>query len=326
MSEETKSCCSPTLETSFEGFEAKFTAAARAVPQAPAETTEELRRRLTPLKGGFFEMGARQTRFPDDRDSPRQRVRVSPFRIAPHTVTNAEFAAFVAATGYRTVAEQEGWSFVFHLLLDDPSKYPDHVPATPWWRRVDGAYWNAPEGPDSDVNDRPDHPVVQIAWHDADAYCRWAGLRLPTEAEWEFAARGGLAKMKFPWGNDMMPNGKFAMNTWQGDFPHENTAADGWIATAPVGTYPPNGYGLYEMTGNVWEWASDFYGARPAPSKLPLRDPTGPETGEQRIQRGGSFLCHISYCDRYHVHSRTRNDPSGSASNSGFRVAVSDPA
>ncbi|SNS13115.1 Sulfatase-modifying factor enzyme 1 [Tropicimonas sediminicola] len=230
-------------------------------------------------------MGARQSRYPDDLDSPRRRVRVSPFRIAPHAVTNAEYATFVEATGYRTVAEQEGWSYVFHLFLDNTAKYPDFAGTAPWWRLVEGACWRTPEGPGSNWQDRPDHPVVQIAWYDAFAYCRWAGLRLPREAEWEFAARGGLARKKFPWGNEMMPGGVHAMNTWQGNFPAANTAEDGWVGTAPVGSFPPNGYGLYEMTGNVWEWVQDYYGPRPDPKRLALHVSTAaqkPTTGRSK--------------------------------------------
>ncbi|WP_146591861.1 formylglycine-generating enzyme family protein [Puniceibacterium confluentis] len=321
MHDDKPSCCAPGSNPKADDFDARFEGAASEVPEAPPDIRSALRDRLESIEGGFFDMGARRSSFPDDLDSPRRRVRVSPFRIAPHAVTNVEYAAFVDSTGYRTVAEQEGWSYVFHLFLDDLAKYPDYAGPAPWWRRVDGACWSAPGGPRSDWQDRPDHPVVQIAWYDAFAYCRWAGLRLPREAEWEFAARGGLARKKFPWGNEMMPGGVHAMNTWQGEFPAINTAEDGWVGTAPVGSYPPNGYGLYDMTGNVWEWVQDYYGPRPDPKRLAVHDPTGPETGTERIQRGGSYLCHISYCDRYHVHSRTRNDPSGSAGNSGFRVA-----
>lgn len=321
MHDDSKSCCGPRTEVSAQDVDARFLTAALAVPQASPDVGSELRDRLVMIDGGFFDMGARQSRFQGDLDSPRRRVRVSPFRIAPCAVTNAEYAAFVQATGYRTVAEQEGWSYVFHLFLDDLAKFSDYAGPAPWWRRVDGACWSSPEGPGSDWRDKPDHPVVQVSWYDALAYCHWAGLRLLWEAEWEFAARGGLAKKKFPWGNELMPAGTHAMNTWQGEFPENNTADDGWVGTAPVGSFPPNGYGLYEMTGNVWEWVRDFYGPRLEPKRLALHDPRGPETGTERIQRGGSYLCHISYCDRYHVHSRTRNDPSGSSGNSGFRVA-----
>ncbi len=307
------------------GAEAGLLEAALQVPVAEEDTRQALRARLREIPGGFFEMGARKSTFPADLDSPRRKVFVSPFLIAPHAVTNADYARFVEATGYRTVAEREGWSYVFHLLLNRPQDWPVSPPGLRWWRRVDGALWAQPEGPGSDVADRQTHPVAHIAWYDALAYCRWAGLRLPFEAEWEKAARGGLVNMKFPWGNALTPGGVFAMNTWQGRFPDENTAEDGFIGTAPVDAYAPNGFGLYNMTGNVWEWAQDWFGPR-APGKGVPRDPQGPESGTAKVQRGGSFLCHVSYCDRYHVHSRTRNDPDSSTSNSGFRVAADLPA
>lgn len=298
--------------------------AALSVAPASAEVQAALRARLVEIPAGFFDMGARKSTFPDDLDSPRRKVHLAAFRISPFTVTNADFARFVEDSGYCTLAEREGWSFVFHLLLADATQWPESPPGVPWWRRVDGAYWAAPEGPGSGWEGREDHPVVHIAWYDALAYCRWAGLRLPTEAEWERAGRGGLVHKKFPWGNIMVPEGKHAMNTWQGRFPQENTAEDGFIGTAPVDAFAPNGFGLYNMTGNVWEWTADLYGPRPAEARGPLRNPTGPAEGYARIQRGGSFLCHHSYCDRYHVHSRTRNDPDSSTSNCGFRVAAGD--
>ncbi len=311
-------CCNtgPTVRS-----DADWLAVARAVPAAPAEVRAELAERLLPISGGFFEMGARKSRFREDYDAPRRRVKLSDFRIAATACTNADYARFVDATGYRTVAEAEGWSYVFHLLLDDPARWPVSPPGVPWWRRVDGACWHAPEGPGSDVAGRADHPVVHVAWFDALAYCHWAGLRMPSEAQWEYAARGGLARKKFPWGNEMMPGGEHAMNTWQGRFPHENDAADGHVGTAPVDAYAPNGYGLYNTCGNVWEWTGDFYTPGPPEGPFPLRDPTGPTEGTARIQRGGSYLCHVSYCDRYHVHSRTRNDSDSSTGNTGFRVA-----
>ena len=304
------------------GGDEPLLARALAVPSASPEEQAALRAALTPIPGGIFEMGARKSTYPADLESPRRKVRVSPFRIAPTAVTNVEYARFVVATGYRTVAEQEGWSYVFHLLLKDANGFPEAPPGLHWWRKVEGACWSAPEGPRSDTTDRADHPVVHIAWYDALAYTRWAGLRLPTEAEWERAARGGNARMKFPWGNALMPDGAFAMNSWQGRFPTENTAEDGYIGTAPVSAFGANGYGLYNMCGNVWEWVADRFGALPPQASVPVRDPQGPETGYARTQRGGSYLCHASYCDRYHVHSRTRNDPDSSTGNAGFRVAA----
>ena len=315
-------CCAPTgAGCAATDAHDPYLAAALAVPRADPDTQRTLRAALSPIPGGIFEMGARISTFAADHDSPRRKVRVSPFHIAPTCVTNAEFARFVAATGYRTIAEREGWSFVFHLLLQDPGAWPVTPPGLPWWRKVDGAFWAAPEGPGSDWSARADHPAVHIAWFDAIAYCTWGGLRLPWEAEWERAARGGVARQKFPWGNSLTPNGAHSMNIWQGDFPHTNTAEDGFLGTAPVTAFAPNAYGLWNMTGNVWEWVGDVFGPPPPPGKMPQMDPHGPDKGPARVQRGGSFLCHVSYCDRYHVHSRTRNDPDSATSNSGFRVA-----
>ncbi|MBY6090885.1 formylglycine-generating enzyme family protein [Maritimibacter alkaliphilus] len=300
-----------------------FEAAALSVPAADAQTRAALRAELKPIPGGIFEMGARQSRYPQDLDSPRRKLRVSPFLMAPTTVTNAQYARFVAQTGYRTVAEAEGWSFVFHLFVADLAAAPVHPAGLPWWRQIEGACWQAPEGPGSDWRERPDHPAIHISWYDALAYATWAGLRLPREAEWERAARGGLARMKFPWGNTLVPAEGHAMNTWQGVFPEENSAEDGHVGPAPVRSFAANGYGLHEMTGNVWEWVQDRFGPLPGrPGARPVLDPQGPGEGEERVQRGGSFLCHESYCDRYHVHSRTRSHPDSSTSNSGFRVAA----
>ncbi|WP_232824950.1 formylglycine-generating enzyme family protein [Primorskyibacter marinus] len=318
QAEQGDACCTPSAANLARR---DWMTHANAVPVAQATVQDELRARLIEIPGGFFEMGARKSTYPADLDAPRRKIRVSPFLISATTVTNADYARFVEATGYRTVAEVWGWSFVFHLLLDDPARWPNTPPGLPWWRQVEGASWAAPTGPGSSWQDQPNHPAIHIAWYDAAAYCKWAGLRLPQEAEWERAARGGLERMKFPWGNAMMPKGQHAMNIWQGAFPHINTAEDGYLGTAPADAFTPNGYGLYNCSGNVWEWVQDWFGnTRPAG---PARDPLGPETGTGRVQRGGSYLCHDSYCDRYHVHSRTRNDPDSSTGNCGFRVAAS---
>ncbi|MDB6176249.1 formylglycine-generating enzyme family protein [Paracoccus sp. Z330] len=320
----TKACCGTKrsdMATASQHGDDDFLRNAQAIEPAAASVTAELRNRLTPIPGGIYEMGARKSTYPADLDSPRRKVKVRPFLMSAFSVTNADYARFVEATGYRTVAEQEGWSFVFHLLLKDLDAWPESPPGLHWWRRVDGACWSAPEGPGTDISGREDHPVTHVAWYDALAYCNWSGLRLPTEAEWERAARGGLTKRKFPWGDEMQPGGEFAMNTFQGSFPMHNSVEDGWLGTAPVDAFKPNGYGMHNMTGNVWEWVADRFGARPAPGRMPDIDPRGPDTGYARVQRGGSYLCHVSYCDRYHVHSRTRNDPDSSTGNCGFRVA-----
>ncbi|MCL4069375.1 formylglycine-generating enzyme family protein [Pseudomonas sp. GX19020] len=274
------------------------------------------------LKGGFFDMGNAKPRYEADLDSPRRRVKIAPFQMSATVVTNRLFARFIAESGYRTTAEREGWSFVFHLFLSNPGAYLTHPAGTPWWRRVAGATWNHPEGPGSDIAGREDHPVTHVSWGDASAYAHFTGTRLPSEAEWEYAARGGLARMAFPWGNEMRPGGAFRHNTWQGVFPSENTGEDGFNGTAPALAFPPNGFGLYNMTGNVWEWVQDWFGPLPAAKYPPLSNRAGPDTGSHRVMRGGSHLCHASYCERYFVHSRSHNTPDSSTGHIGFRVAL----
>jgi formylglycine-generating enzyme required for sulfatase activity len=272
------------------------------------------------LEGGRFLMGTADDRgYPADGESPAHDVRLRPFWIDTVTVTNARFREFVDQTGHVTAAESFGWSFVFGGLL--PDQFPDTagVVAAPWWRQVFGADRAHPEGPHSAVAGREDHPVVHVSWDDAQAYCAWAGGRLPTEAEWEYAARGGLVQQRFPWGEELEPGGLHVMNVWQGQFPAENTEADGWYGTAPVDAYPPNGYGLHNPTGNVWEWCSDwfdpgYYGSSPA------EDPPGPPAGTHRVMRGGSYLCHESYCSRYRVAARSANTPDASTGTLGFRT------
>ena len=313
------SCCGPAWDSLT--VHANLLAEALAVPRASDADRMALAQPLIEIAGGFFDMGTRRSRFAADLDVPRRKVKLSPYRISATACSNAEFARFIAATGYRTVADREGWTSVFYLALPDPARFPHSPPGLPWWRRVEGATWSAPEGPGSDILTRLDHPVVHVSWFDALAYCTWAGLCLPSEAQWECAARGGLAHRKFPWGNEFLPKGAHEMNVWQGSFPEVNTAEDGYSGTAPVTAFSPNGFGLYNTCGNVWEWTADFYAPGPVLGPFPLRNPSGPDHGTARIQRGGSFLCHESYCDRYQVHSRTRNDPDSSTGHAGFRVA-----
>jgi formylglycine-generating enzyme len=258
--------------------------------------------------------------YPGDGETPRE-VEVSAFHIDAEAVSNARFAEFVETTGHRTEAEQYGWSFVFAGLLPDDFPPTRGVAAAPWWRQVEGADWSHPEGPQSDLEGRADHPVVQVTWNDATAYCDWAGVRLPTEAEWEFAARGGLERAAFPWGDELEPDGDHRMNVWQGRFPAENTLADGFYGICPVGAFPPNAYGLYNATGNVWEWVADRYSVDFGSRDRRL-DPQGPPDGPQRVQKGGSYLCHASYCRRYRVAARQSNEPDSSTGNLGFRCAA----
>jgi formylglycine-generating enzyme required for sulfatase activity len=275
---------------------------------------------LVELPAGRFRMGAVDPRsYPADGEGPIHVVELSAFSIDAYAVSNARFAAFVDATGYMSDAERFGWSFVFAGFLPDDFEPTRAVASAPWWRQVHGADWRHPEGPDSDVADRADHPVTHVSWADAQAYCAWSGTRLPTEAEWEYAARGGAAGLAFPWGDDLEPDGRHLMNVFQGRFPGENTCADGFAGTAPVGAFPPNGYGLYNVTGNVWEWCADWFDVGTY-RRSPRRDPLGPPTGTHRVMRGGSYLCHESYCRRYRVSARSANTPDSSTGNLGFRV------
>jgi len=277
---------------------------------------------MVALAGGSFRMGSVDARaYRADGEGPIHVVELSPFGIDAHAVDNDRFAAFVGATGHATEAERFGWSFVFAGFLPDDFEDTRAVASTPWWRQVYGADWRHPEGPQSDLDGRADHPVVHVSWNDAQAYCAWTGTRLPTEAEWEYAARGGLERNAFPWGDNLEPDGEHRMNVFQGRFPGENTAADGYRGTAPVDAFGPNGYGLYNVTGNVWEWCADWYDADYYPMS-PRRDPQGPDRGTNRVMRGGSYLCHLSYCKRYRVSARSGIEPESSTGNLGFRVVA----
>lgn len=273
------------------------------------------------VDGGAFLMGSDS---PDamlrDGEGPVREVAIEPFLVDPVAVTNADFLTFARATGYVTDAERLGSSFVFYGFVAQSAQ--SHVlgspEAAPWWMMVSGASWKAPHGPGSDITGLLDHPVVHVSHNDAVAFSDWAGVRLPTEAEWEFAARGGLVQRRFPWGDDLCPGGEWRCNIWQGEFPATNSADDGFIGTAPADAYQPNGHGLFNMTGNVWEWCSDWF----SPDfhvTAPRIQPTGPETGELRILRGGSYLCHASYCNRYRVSARTGSTPDSSTGHTGFR-------
>jgi formylglycine-generating enzyme required for sulfatase activity len=273
------------------------------------------------LAGGEFLMGTDdEIGYRQDGEGPVRRVSVRPFLLDATAVSNDRFAAFIEATGYLTDAERYGWSFVFGGLLPDDFPETRGAAAAPWWRQVEGADWRHPEGPESDLEGRARHPVVHVSWPDAMAYCSWAGMRLPAEAEWEYAARGGLEQKQYPWGDELTPDGQHRCNIWQGEFPRTNTVEDGYYGTAPVDAFEPNGFGLYNMCGNAWEWCGDWF----SPSfhvNGPRDNPTGPPDGTHRVIRGGSYLCHASYCYRYRVAARSANTPDSSTGNTGFRCA-----
>lgn len=281
---------------------------------------------LVRLDGGNFRMGTDDRRFPADGEGPVRDVSVDGFGVSARLVTNEDFDAFVSATGHVTDAERFGWSFVFKDFVSAEVErgVSQVVQGSEWWWRVDGSYWREPEGTGSGVEDRGDHPVTHVSWTDAMAYCDWVGGRLPTEAEWEFAARGGLDQARFAWGDELEPEGEHMCNIWQGEFPNVNTLGDGWHGTSPVGSFAANGYGIYDVAGNVWEWCSDWFSAsfhRNA-RRVTRENPKGPRNGSAKVIRGGSYLCHDSYCNRYRVGARTANTPDSSTGNLGFRVVV----
>ncbi len=256
------------------------------------------------IPGGSFVMGTGEG-LP--YEGPAHRVRVSAFFMDRHEVTNEEFERFVGATRYVTESEKQGFSGVF-----DPKKKR--------WTPVKGASWRRPEGPGSSLRGRRRHPVVHVSWGDAAAYARWAGKRLPTEAEWERAARGGHEGRLYSWGDELQPRGLFAANIWQGRFPEHDRGEDGFRRVAPVGRFAPNDYGLYDMAGNVWEWTADHF-APDTYERAPdgVLDPIGPPEGEEKVIRGGSWLCSASYCTGYRVAARQKTTPDSGLNNLGFR-------
>jgi len=261
---------------------------------------------MVAIVGGAFRMGTDDPHaYGEDGEGPVRSVEVPTFSMDATAITNAQFGAFVSATGYVTEAEREGWAFVFGGLL--PDDFPDTrgVAAAPWWRQVFGADWAHPHGPQSDVDELQlwQHPVVQVSWNDAVAFSAWRGVRLPSEVEWECAARGGLDQCHYPWGHELTPGGQHRSNVWQGRFPTDNSCDDGWYGTAPADTFEPNAFGLFNMTGNAWEWTGDRFDA---------------VTPSMTI-RGGSFLCHESYCWRYRTSARSGNTPDAATGNLGFR-------
>jgi sulfatase modifying factor 1 len=302
------------------------------------------------IPGGEFRMGS-DAATSQLNERPAHRVRVAAFWMDEHPVTNAEFRAFVEATGYVTTAERKpDWEEIRKqvppgtpkpdearlvpgsLVFAPPSHAVPLTDLTQWWRWTPGASWRHPQGPDSTLDGRENHPVTQVSWDDAVAYAKWAGKRLPTEAEWEFAARGGLDGKRYNWGDEATPGGRHMANIFHGDFPHRQTADDGYAATSPVGSFPPNGYGLVDMAGNVWQWTSDLYRAdefaRRAADETLCDNPQGPTStydpadpyAVRRVIKGGSFLCHVTYCESYRPSARRGTPPDTGSSHVGFRL------
>lgn len=319
----TTPCCAPSSAVTTRQTQAL--AAETTARSVPGDTSRSRPRRhlaLEDIPGGTFGMGDHFAEgYSQDGESPVHKVTLPDFRLAATTVTNAQFALFVKETGHVTAAEQFGVSAVFHLAFRGrESDILHRTGRTPWWLAVKGADWRHPDGPASEIYDRQNHPVVHVSWDDAAAYCRWAGTRLPTEAEWEYAARGGLDGRRYVWGDELTPRGQWRCNIWQGRFPVENTEEDGYPTTAPVKSYRPNGYGLWQIAGNVWEWCQDWFDHNYYERSEP-HAPRGPDDGTQRVIRGGSYLCHASYCHRYRVSARSSNTPDSTAGNIGFRCA-----
>ena len=307
-------------------------------------------RTMVRIGGGRFRMGSDRN-YPEE--APAHDVIVDGFWIDPKPVTNRQFKRFVRATGHVTLAEKRPdpkdypgalpeMLYAGSLVFSPPAEIVDTSNFTRWWQFLKGADWRHPYGPGSNIHGLDDHPVVHIAYGDALAYAAWAGKDLPTEAEWEFAARGGLEGAENAWGDELTPDGRHMANTWQGIFPNENLALDGYERTSPVGSYPPNGYGLYDMIGNVWEWTADWFSARhqPDPAK-PCCIPKNPRGGQidgsldpampqiripRKVLKGGSHLCAPNYCKRYRPAARHAEAVDTSTSHLGFRCVLRDEA
>jgi formylglycine-generating enzyme required for sulfatase activity len=325
-------------------FAASFTLIRKGNPFAASAGTSS--GDMVWIPGGEFTMGS-DSEGGRPEEKPAHRVRVDGYWIDRTEVTNAQFAEFVRATGYVTTAERapELRELLKQLPPGAPAPRPESLvpgslvftpPRGPvplndvsaWWSWTPGADWRHPSGPGSSIDGMEKHPVVQVSWEDARAYARWCGKRLPTEAEWEFAARGGLEGATYVWGNELRPGGRCMANTWQGSFPTQNGLEDGYYGTAPAGSFPPNGYGLVDMAGNVWEWCSDLYDPAYYRTQLgqSVLNPSGPRSTagpERRSQRGGSFLCSESYCNRYRPGARQGCAPDTGMSHVGFRCVRS---
>lgn len=342
----TKSCCPPSIST------ARFASSKNVSNEINESKSVKQMDGMIYINGGTFTMGGRDKRFARKDEFPNHKVKVNSFYLDEHEVTNAQFKKFVDETGYVTVAEKvPTWEelkkefppgtprppadqfYAGSLVFTPPAYQPNNYDANLWWRFTKGANWKNPSGPGSTIEGKDDYPVVQVAWADAMAYAKWAGKRLPTEAEWEYAARGGNDDYVYPWGFEMVDQGTPKANSWDGEFPKTNTKRDGFELLGPIKQYAPNNFGLYDMAGNVWEWTADWYHhdyyTTFDPNKI-ADNPQGPDDSYDPLEpylkkktiRGGSFLCGDSYCSGYRAAARMKSTPNSSASHIGFRCVV----
>jgi formylglycine-generating enzyme required for sulfatase activity len=339
-------CCESNLPSRFALLRAATPAYSGIRPNAPKAHAG-----MVWIKGGAFMMGGDNSQAQED-EYPKHKVTVDGFWMDTTVVTNAQFSKFVKATGYITTAERKpDWDelkkqlppgtakpdeslLVAASLVFDPPKHPvDLNDYTQWWAWKKGASWKHPQGPGSSISGKENYPVVHVSWYDAVAYCKWAGKRLPTEAEWEWAARGGLQNKIYPWGNELVDEGKPKANTWQGHFPDYNSMKDKFYGLAPVASFAPNGYGLYDMAGNVWEWCADYYSNtyyQTINKSGGVKNPGGPAKSydpdepfaKKRVIRGGSFLCNESYCTGYRVARRMKSTEDSGMEHLGFRCVA----
>lgn len=312
-----KPCCTPaTSRTTTEANESA--PLSYGLQPASQETTEALDLPVLQIPAGNALIGTDHPMIALDEESPCRTRQLDSFNMMQTTVTNALFEAFVEDMDYITDAERYGWSFVFDADFSMSDNRQMFVEGSPWWRRTKGANWRQINGPGTDDLCKAEHPVVHVSWHDANAFAKWIGGRLPSESEWEHAARGGLGDVPFPWGTREPDDTVFQpCNIWQGEFPKQNTCADGFMTTAPAKSFSPNGYGLYNMCGNVWEWTSGRF-------KIESRSKEARKHAKHmrgtKVLKGGSFLCHRSYCFRYRIAARTGTTPDSTTAHQGFRL------
>lgn len=318
MMEANKSCCAPLRDETNTEIKSKNYSKKLSISADYFISVAE----------GNFIMGTDDCFYPTDGENPCREVWLDEFKIGKFSVTNREFAEFVDESGYKTEAETYGWSYVFVGLLDEETKkkkVTGVASTAPWWSAIEGANWRRPTGNFQTIDDLLDHPVVHVSYNDALQFCNWSGYKLPSEAQWEKASRGGLVGARYPWGNEFLVDGNINANIWQGEFLPLTDSLNVFHGTFPVDSFLPNDFGLYNMVGNVWEWTNDYWSSRwhINPSEETRRNPKGPaKVSGNKVLKGGSFMCHDSYCYRYRNSARTYNSPNTSTSNIGFRCVV----